>query len=183
MYRINELIKFDQKLFHTNDLALLWGISDRHNLYMTITRYIDRGILFPLHKGLYATVPVDSLDPLAVARAVIHRYTYLTTESVLAQAGVIFQSVNDFTFVTDRSKRVTIGPWSFRFRQLKPEYLYNPLGVHDQDGNFIASAERAVADILYFNPLYHFDLPESIDFARVNEIQQALGYPDVRSQA
>ena len=139
MYRITELIKLDRKLFHTNDLALLWGISDRHTLYMTITRYIDRGILFPLYKGLYATVPVDSLDPLDVARAVIHRFTYLTTESVLALSGVIFQALNDFTLVAERSKRVTVGPWSFRFRQLKPEYLYNPIGIQDQNGNFTSS--------------------------------------------
>ena len=177
MYRISELIQFDRKLFHTNDLAVLWGINNRHNLYMTITRYMDKGVLFPVFKGLYATVPVPSLDPLELGAAIIHRYTYLSTESVLSQAGIITQRVFDYTFVADRSRRVTVGQWSFRFRKLKDDFLYHPAGIGSQDGIFIASIERAVADLLYFNPKYTFDIPENIDFDKVRSIQKEIGYP------
>jgi hypothetical protein len=176
MYRINELVSLDRKLFHTNDLATLWGISNRHNLYMTITRYIDRGVLFPIYKGLYAIVPLSYLDPLDVGRAIIHRYTYLSTESVLAQAGIISQAVYDYTFVSDRSKRVSVGPWSFRFRKLRDEFLYHPAGIIDRDGLLIASAERAVADMLYYNPRYHFDGSAIIDFEKVKLLQAEIGY-------
>jgi hypothetical protein len=48
MYRLSELIQLDRKLFHTADLADIWGIDDRNTQYMTITRYIDRGILHPV---------------------------------------------------------------------------------------------------------------------------------------
>lgn len=177
MYRISELNQLDRKLFHTNDLAVLWKISNRHNLYMTITRYVDKGILFPVYKGLYSTVPLNTLDPLELAKAIIHRYTYLTTESVLAQAGVISQRVYDYTLVANVSKRVVVGQWSFRFRQLKDEYLYNPTGVVQQGSVFVASTERAVADLLYFNPKSHFDVPEMIDFDKVKLIQKEVGYP------
>jgi hypothetical protein len=180
MYRLSELLQLDRKIFHTNDLAILWGIADKHNLYMTITRYIDRGVLFPIYKGLYSTVPIPSLNPLELGQAIIHRFTYLTTESILSQAGIISQLVYDYTFVADKSKRVSVGPWSFRFRQLKADYLYNPAGIV-QNRVFIASTERAVADILYFNPKYHFDVPESIDFEKVRLIQKEVGYPYVRT--
>ena len=175
MYRINELLKLDRKLYHTNDLATLWGVSNRHNLYMTITRYVDRGILYPVFKGLYSTVPLSQLNPLELGKAIIHRYTYLTTESVLSRAGIISQTVYDYTFVADQSKRVSIGGWSFRFRKLKDEVLYHPSGIENQDGIFIASVERAVADMLYFNPEYHFDLREAIDFDKVKSIQKEIG--------
>lgn len=174
---MSELLQSDRKIFHTNDLAVLWGIANRHNLYMTITRYIDKGVLFPIYKGLYATVPIASLDPLELGAAIIHRYTYLSTESVLAQAGVIAQIVFDYTFVSDRSKRVSVGGWSFRYRKLKDEYLHHPAGILKNNGVFIASTERAVADMLYFNPKYHFDVPEKIDFDRVRSIQKEIGYP------
>lgn len=177
MYRISELNQLDRKLFHTNDLAVLWKISNRHNLYMTITRYVDKEILFPVYKGLYSTVPLTILDPLELAKAIIHRYTYLTTESVLAQAGVISQRVYDYTLVANVSKRVTVGQWAFRFRQLKDEYLYNPTGIIHQEGGFVATTERAVADMLYFNPKSHFDVPEVIDFDKVKFIQKEVGYP------
>jgi len=177
MYRISELTQLDRKLFHTNDLALLWKITNRQNLYMTITRYIDRGILFPIHKGLYATVPPSALDPLELGKAVIHRYTYLSTETVLFQAGVISQPVYEYTFVAGRSARITVEPWTFRYRQLKDEYLYNPAGIVDQNGNFVATVERAAADLLYFNPRYHLDIPENIDFEKVESLQKEIGYP------
>lgn len=174
---MSELQQLDRKIFHTNDLAILWKITNRHNLYMTITRYIDKGILFPIYKGLYATVSLPAVNPLELGKAIIHRYTYLSTESVLSQAGIISQAVYDFTLIANRSKRVTVGPWSFRYRQLKDEFLYNPAGIANQNGTFIASTERAVADLLYFNSRYHFDIPESIDFGKVKSIQTETGYP------
>jgi predicted transcriptional regulator of viral defense system len=177
MYRLSELIQQDRKLFHTNDLAVLWGIANKHTLYMTITRYIDKGVLFPVYKGLYSTVPLASLNPLELGQAIIHRYTYLSTETVLTQAGVISQAVYDYTFVADKSKSVSVGRWSFRYRQLKDDYLHNPAGINNQKGVFVASTERAVADMLYFNPKYHFDVPESIDFDKVRSIQIDIGYP------
>jgi hypothetical protein len=174
---MSELNRLDRKIFHTNDLAILWKITNRHNLYLTITRYIDKGVLFPIYKGLYSTVPLASLSPLELGQSIIHRYTYLTTESVLAQAGIISQTVYDYTFVADISKRVTVGSWSFRYRQLKDDYLHNPAGIVIQDGIFLASTERAVADMLYFNPKHHFDVPDSIDFDNVKLIQKEVGYP------
>jgi hypothetical protein len=180
MYRISELLQLNRKIFHTNDLAILWGIANKHNLYMTITRYIDKGVLFPIYKGLYSTVPLASINPLELGQAIIHRYTYLTTESVLSQAGIISQTVYDYTFVADISKRVSAGPWSFRFRQLKDDFLHNPNGIVNRERVFVASTERAVADILYFNPKYNFDIPESIDFDKVRLIQKEVGYPYVR---
>lgn len=177
MYRISELIKLDKKLYHTNDLAILWGINKRLTLYQTITRYIDKGILFPVYKGLYSTVPISSLNPLELGRAIIHRYAYLTTESVLAQAGIISQGIYDYTFATDQSQHVLVGEWSFHFRQLKAEYLHNPTGILEQKDGFIATLERAVADMLYFNPHYHFDIREAIDFEKVHTLQKEIGYP------
>jgi hypothetical protein len=177
MYRISELNQLDRKIFHTNDLAILWGIADKHNLYMTVTRYIDKGILFPIYKGLYATVPVSSLNPLELGRAIIHRYAYLSTETVLSQAGIISQIVFDITFVADKSMRVSVGGRSFRFRKLKGDFLHNPTGITNQNGIFVASIERAVADMLYFSPRYHLDGFERVDFEKVRSMQKEIGYP------
>jgi hypothetical protein len=174
---MNELLQIDRKIFHTGDLAVLWDISNKNTLYTTIKRYVQQGLLKPVYKGLYATLPLAQLDPLDLGKAVIHRYTYLSTESVLVLAGVIFQAAYAYTFVSDLNKKVTLGSRSFLFRKLKPAYLNNPAGIHDQNGNFVASAERAMADLLYFNPKYHFDAPESIDFKTVRSIQKEVGYP------
>ena len=177
MYRLNELIKLDRKIYHTNDLAILWGITNKNTLYTTIKRDVQKGVLIPIYKGLYSTVPLVQLNPQELGKAIIHRYTYLTTESVLAQAGVIAQTTYLYTFVSDMPKKVTVGTISFLFRKLKDSYLNNPTGVLNQNGVFVAATERAVADMLYFNPRYHFDIPESIDWEKVRFIQKAVGYP------
>ena len=155
MYRINELLKLDRKIYHTNDLAIIWGITNKNTLYTTIKRYIQKGVLIPIYKGLYSTIPLSQLNPLELGKSIIHRYTYLSTESVLVQAGVIFQAIYSYTFVTDRTQTVSVGPVSFLFRKLKDEYLHNPAGITIQNGVFVAATERAAADLLYFNPKYH----------------------------
>ena len=89
MYRIDTLLKLKEKLFHTNDLALLWGITNKNTLYTTIKRYLQKGILIPVHKGFYSTVPIDQLDPFKLAIGYLHRFTYISCETVLIQEGII----------------------------------------------------------------------------------------------
>jgi hypothetical protein len=175
MYRISELIRVDRKIFHSNDLSILWGIANKNTLYTTIKRYVQKGMR--IYKGMYSTLPLAQLNSLELGKAIIHRFTYLSTESVLAQVGVVAQAIYAYTFVSDISKKVTVGSMSFLFRQLKDEYLNNPTGIVNQKGVFIAIPERAAADMLYFNPKYHFDAPASLDFDKVRSIQKEVGYP------
>ncbi len=177
MYRLIELVRSDRNIYHSNDLAILWDISNKNTLYTTIKRYVQKGVLIPIYHGLYSTVPISELDPLELGRAVIHRYTYLTTETVLAQAGIISQATYAYTFVSSLSRKAVVDPFAFFFRKLKDKYLYNPTGITYKDGNFIATTERAVADMLYFNPKYHFDFSGSIDFETVKQMQKEIGYP------
>ena len=176
MYRLNTLLKLDRKIYHTNDLAILWNISNKNTLYTIIKRYIQKGILISIYKGLYSTVPLSQLNPFDLGRAIIHRYAYVSTESVLAEHGAISQAVYTHTFASDRAKKVTVGPLSFLFRKLNDIYLNNPTGITNQDGVLKASLERAVADMLYFDPTYHIDIRDRIDWKKVKHIQKEVGY-------
>lgn len=176
MYKINTLLKLNRTLYHTNDLGILWDISNKNTLYTTIKRYVQKGILIPIYKGLYTTVPITQLNPFDLGRAVIHRYAYVSTESVLIEHGVISQATYAHTFVSDVAKKIAIGTVSFLFRKLKDSFLHNPTGLTDRDGFPIASLERAIADILYFDPAYHIDLSDRVDWKRVKHIQKEVGY-------
>jgi len=142
---------------------------------------MKKGILYPVYKGLYSVIPVHELNPIELGRSIIHSYTYISTETVLSQNGVISQAVYDYTFVADKSKKLKIGNWVFRYRQMKAEFLLHPAGIMDQGGNYIATIERAVADMLYYNPRYHFDVVELINFEKVKLIQKEVGYARVRT--
>jgi hypothetical protein len=130
--------------------------------------------MYRLYRGLYSIKPVSELDPLLLGAQVINDYCYLSAETILVKQGIIFQQLGYYTFIGKKTKRIKIGDYKYYCRQLKDEFLYNDIGV-DKTGKYnIATLERAVADILYFNPKYHFDNPDAINFKEVKRIQSAV---------
>jgi len=176
MYRIDILLKQKNRLFHTRDLALLWQIQNDNTLYTQIKRYVAKGILVAVQKGLYATVAVGELDPCTLGAAIIHRYGYVSCEYVLARAGGIFQAQQSITFISSVSLNITIAGHHFLVRQLKDRFLYNDTDLHTDSGILVASPERAAADVLYFNPQYHFDNRRVLNWTQVKNIQKIVGY-------
>lgn len=157
MDKLNILLKSSEKLFHTQDLALLWGIKNRNTLRTTIKRYIKKGILIKIIKGLYSTIPINELDKFELGTSLIHRYCYVSCETVLFLEGVINQVVYPITFVSSISKKVEFNGTTYLYRQAKEELLFNPNGVVQKNGYFMATKERAISDMIYFNPKYYFD--------------------------
>ena len=51
----------------------------------------------------------------------------------------------------------------------------HPEGINLHGQVYEATIERAIADMLYFNPFYHFDRP--IDVKKVRAMQEKIGYP------
>lgn len=177
MYRIRKLLASGRALFHTNDLALLWGITNRHTLHVAIHRYVKQGVLIRVYRGMYATKSLDSIDPRLVGMAIIHAYSYLSCERVLSDEGIIPQRIIGFTFVSEKSKLLTVGNEVFRYRTLQPRFLFNPAGVYtDAIGVRVATVPRAIADLLYFNPYYTFDTRGTIDWKQVRVMQKEVGY-------
>jgi hypothetical protein len=176
MDKYNILLKQNKKTFHASDLALLWGIENKDTLNMTLKRFVDRGVLKRIHKGFYSTTDISDLDPLDLGFSYLNTYSYVSLETVLARDGVIFQEIKYITFVSSKSSKFNIEGIKYSSRQLKDEYLNNTIGVKKVGDHFEASLERAVADMLYYNPKYHVDNKEIIDFDKVKEIQKEVGY-------
>lgn len=182
MYRIDKrntdkvarLLRQERKLFHTNDLALVWNIENRNTLYTTIKRYVEKGILQRIHKGFYASVALSQLAPPSLGLGWIHLYGYLSTETVLREKGIILQKIHDITLISSVSATFEIAGFRFRVRKMKDEYLYNATGIDSYQGYQKSSIERAVADLLYFDPAYYFDNRSQVNWKKVNQIQKEL---------
>ncbi|MFA4942114.1 MAG: hypothetical protein WC564_00550 [Patescibacteria group bacterium] len=172
--RFLSIAKLAMPIFHIDDLARIWGVSNRNTLSTSLKRYIERGLIYRLYRGLYSIKPVVELDPLLLGAQAINSYCYLSGETILVKQGIIFQQVDYFTFIGQKTKRFKIGNYKYYCRQLKDGFLYNDIGI-DKTGKFnLATPERAVADILYFNPKYHFDNPSAINWPEVKRIQAAV---------
>lgn len=172
--KINILLKQDRRIFRTSDLSILWNINNKNTLYTTIKRYVDKFILFPISKGLYSIVDPKQLDRQSIVLAAIHDYAYITTETVLVENGVIFQDIPYITCVSGLSKKSQILNIDYKVRQLKDEFLYNNVGILKNNGIAKATLERAVADMLYFNPKSHIDGANIVNWDKVKEIQNIV---------
>lgn len=175
-HKIDILLKQKKRLFHVSDLKLLWGISNKRTLYSVLGRYTQKGILIPIYRGFYSVLPLSQIDPIELGSSALHSYCYLSTESVLAQHGIIFQQLSAYTFCAPKNKQVHIGNLTFRSRQLTDKYLFNEVGINNEKHSKIATLERAVADMLYFNPRYHFDNHDSINWSKVKKLQREISY-------
>ena len=173
-HRFLKLAKMNEKIFHANDLANIWQISDKNLLLTTLKRYYRQGLLYRIYKGLYALEPAEKIDPWLLGVKALHGYAYISCETVLAQAGIIQQKVNYITLVAEKSRRFRLGGNNYYIRQLKDEYLYNDAGLEKKNGLLIATPERAAADLLYFNPRAHFDRPSGLGRKKLREIQKAV---------
>lgn len=176
MHKLQSLLQTDQKLFHTQDLALILGISNRHNLRVKIYRYVKKEVLKPVYRGLYSTVPVQSIDKFKLGSFFIHKFCYVSLYSIFERYGVINQKVHSINYVSSVSKRKEFNEELFVYKQMDTQYLLNPEGVSLVNGVYEASLERAVADSLYFKLNTYFDSPDLIDWNRVAEIKTLVGY-------
>ncbi len=173
--KIAILAQQPQKLFHTSDLKILWNISNQNTLHKSIARLIKRGVIFRIQKGFYSIVPIDQLDPIEIGFRAIKSFSYLSTESVLFKNGIINQSPNKITFISSSPANFIINTNHYLVRQLKPQCLNNTIGITQSDqGIFIADTNRAIADMLYFQPNYHFDANNIIDWPTVKNYQQQI---------
>lgn len=176
-HRIAQLARLGQEIFHTSDLAILWKIKDPNTLYTTLRRYTQKGLLFRIYKGMYSFKPICELDPLMLGLKALHRFAYVSTETVLFQHGVILQNVSSITLVSDISKRFEIDSSNYVCRRLNDKYLHNSAGITVEHNVKVANITRAIADLLYFNPRAYLDGTTLVNWNDVRALQKQIGYP------
>lgn len=172
--RFAALASLGETVFHADDLSVLWGITNKNTLYTTLKRYAAQGLLHRIYNGFYSLKDIADISPLLLGVKALHGYAYISCETILYDAGIINQPPQEITIVSTTSKRFTVGGHRFRSRMLTDKFLYNDTGIEIQNGVRIATATRAIADMLYFHPKKYFDAP--IDLPSVQKIIHDIGY-------
>lgn len=62
-WRFAQVAKLGEIVFRADDLANLWQITNKNTLHTTLSRYVKKGLLFRIWKGLYSVRPVADIDP------------------------------------------------------------------------------------------------------------------------
>lgn len=167
-----DILKSEMTVFSFKDILLASGENNPALLRRRLSHYIKKGYLYPLRRGLYAKD--KSYNKLELATR-IFTPSYVSFETVLAEAGIIFQFYGQVFVASYKTKEIVCDNQVYSFKKIKDSVLTNSAGMENKANLSIASKERAFLDTLYLNKAYHFDNLKPIDWDKVFEILEMYG--------
>ena len=167
-----DLMRSKSTIFTTKDVSLLWGETDIAFVRKKLYRYKKAGKLYSVRKGIYAKDKRYEKYELATK---IFTPSYISFETVLAKAGVIFQFYSQIFVASYVSRELKIDGHLYSLKKIKDSILTNKIGIDMEENYFIASPERAFLDVVYLNKEYYFDNLGSIRWNKVAEILPIYG--------
>jgi hypothetical protein len=122
--------------------------------------------LYKVDKWIYSTLPTNLLhrkDYIAIGSR-IYTPSYLSLETVLYKAGMIFQYSSALTYMWPYTITKTIQSQIFEYKRLPINLLVWNVGLIRTPHGYQATPERALCDILYHNIHYPIDIiPHTLD--------------------
>ena len=169
---LNELLRSDQTVFSFKELLLQFRTDDVKALASKLSYYVKNGELHHIRRGLYSKNAAYNRFELATK---ILTPSYISFETVLSAAGIIFQYSSQLSIASYQTRDITCDGRIYSFRTIKPTILTNTLGIEILATYSIASPERAFLDIVYRHKQYHFDNLEPLDWHKVYAILPIYG--------
>ncbi|MDO8527633.1 MAG: type IV toxin-antitoxin system AbiEi family antitoxin domain-containing protein [Deltaproteobacteria bacterium] len=164
---IPALLRSQKTVFSFKDIALLWNSPTTNAARVRVNYYVKKGELVHLRKGLYAKD--ENYNRLELATKICIP-SYVSFETVLAKAGIIFQVYGQIFVASYLTREVGVGGQTYSFRKIKNIVLTHPMGMENRENCSIANMERALLDTMYLNTDYHFDNLGPINWDKAFEI-------------
>jgi hypothetical protein len=133
---------------------------------------VQKGELYSIRRGLYAKD--KNYDRLELATKIFIP-SYVSFETILVEAGIIFQHYNKIFIATYQTREIECDNQVYSFRKIKDVILMNNMGLENRGNYFAASKERAFLDVLYLNKDYYFDNLSPLDFNKVKSLLTIYG--------
>lgn len=147
---------------------LIASNTDKHSLLKKrLNYYVKKGELKSIRRGLYAKD--KNYDRLELATK-IFTPAYISFETILSKAGVVFQYYNKIFVATYQTKEIECDNQIYSFKKIKDDILTNTAGIENRGNYFAASKERAFLDVLYLNKDYHFDNLSPLDYNKIRTL-------------
>lgn len=144
---LKDLLRSKKAVFSFSYLRLLWDSKlTPEALKSRVNYYVKRGDLYHIRRGLYAKD--RNYDRLEVATK-IYRPSYISFESVLIPAGIVFQYYTEIFVASYLSRSIVCDGQTYTFKAVKESILMNLAGVELKEHYSIASPERAFLDTIY----------------------------------
>ncbi|MEW6086958.1 MAG: hypothetical protein AB1498_01470 [bacterium] len=164
---IAKLYQSSKTVLTVKDVSLIWKENNLNNLKSKISYYVKKGDLMRLSRGFFAKD--KNYNPRELATS-IHTPSYISFETILRDEGLIFQHYETIFAASHLSRTIKCDKYTFTYRKLKDEVLYNPAGIINHDEYSIAGKERAFLDMVYLFPDYYFDNLGNMDWNKCFEL-------------
>ncbi len=151
-------------VFTPKEILIASGQVDADALKRQLHYYVKKGELYHIRRGFYAKD--KNYDRLELATK-IFTPAYISFETILSEAGVIFQYYKTIFVATYQTREMECDNQLYSFRKIKDEILTNTTGLENRGNYFVATKERAFLDLLYLNKDYHFDNLSPLDFKKI----------------
>ncbi|MEK7498235.1 MAG: hypothetical protein AAB611_00030 [Patescibacteria group bacterium] len=164
---IAKLYESPKTILTIKDIALIWEETNTINLLSKIKYYAKQGSLTRLTRGVFAKSKEYDVKELATS---IYTPSYISFETVLREAGIIFQHYDSIFVAGPYSATKKISNHTITFRKLKDNVLYSALGIKNEKKYSIATPERAFLDTIYLSPKFYFDNLRPINWELCSEL-------------
>lgn len=134
-----------------------------------ISTNLDSGLFVKLRNGLY--VIKDNYAPHFFIANKLYEPSYVSLETALSHYGIIPETVFTITSITaklPREYQTPIGVFSYQ-RIKKEAYTGYSLQEIEERKVFMAEAEKALADYLYFVDLQKISLNDRLELKKINK--------------
>lgn len=165
-------------VFRVSDVAMITGETNRSRLVQRLRYGVGKGYLVSPCNGIYAKTDF-SVEELACK---LYVPSYISLDTVLQKAGVIFQYSSEITMVSYLSRTVGVADKYIRYRKIKNEIIIDMRGINRGEINE-ATPERAFLDTLYLNSHYHFDNPSVLDKNVIENLLSIYNSPTLAKRA
>lgn len=161
---IFNVLRSKSTVFTFKDILLASDSPNPLLLKRRLNYYVKNRELYHIRRGLYAKD--KNYDRLELATK-IFTPSYVSFETVLAQAGIIFQYYSTIFVATYQTKEIVCDSQAYSFKKIKDTILTNNAGIENKGAYCIAGIERAFLDVLYLNKDYHFDNLAPLNFDKL----------------
>lgn len=161
---LEALLRSDQTVFSSRDVALLWKESRRTVINDRLKKYVKAGKLIRVHHGFYAKNEHFNRYELATK---IYTPAYISFETVLTQEGINFQYYGNIFVASYLNREIKIEGQAINYVRMKEYVLCDTTGIEHKNGIAWATKERAFLDRLYVSKDYHFDHVNTLDWEKV----------------
>ena len=169
---ILDILRENNTVFTFKEILLASEETTTNLLKRRLNYYVKKGELYSIRRGVYAKD--KNYDRLELATK-IYTPAYISFETVLRQAGMIFQYYERIFVASYLTREIVADNQTYQYKKIKNTILLNSAGIETKDNYSIASTERAFLDMLYLNKNYYFDNLRPLNWDKVFALLSIYG--------